>query len=372
MQVHAMLARAGIRSWLSKTSALDRYFRMPGPGWTFLDVEGSLVDIARVFDSIEYPGLEGLDALVRDENDGPVCIRCLDSAPQALDEEIGAFTLRYDLDRGTYVDPADMYRSIRKRISAIPPVASSREELRGSPEFIMDTAVLVGRYGFTVDRIESLKLDPDAPNLAAMDQRILLSLILTGDRPEEGLAFLRQCGFIDRYWPLLTPMDDTDHSKEFHPEGNVWEHTIETLRYRKTNDIVVTLALLLHDCGKPYAAAEGSHRFKNHADIGAEYARRFLRAIGFDGPTVEDVTWLIRYHMIPGALESLPRYRTRDIMRSKRFPQLLELYRCDLSSTFRGPDGYYRACRVYRSFLKHDSNPFRDSEGKKVLHMFVE
>lgn len=367
-----MLARAGVRSWLSKTSALDRYFRMPSPGWTFLDIEGSLVDIARVFDSIEYPGLEGIDALVRDEADGPVCIRCLDDEPQASDEAIGAFTLRYDLDRDTYVDPGNMYRSIRKRTSAVPTRETTGSELRAGPELIMETAVLVGRYGFTVDRSESLTLGPGAPDLAAMDQRILLSLILTGQRPDEGLAFLRQSGFIDRYWPLLTPMDDTDHSKEFHPEGNVWEHSLETFRYRKTNDIVVTLALLLHDCGKPYASAEGEHRFKNHADIGAEYARRFLQSIGFDQATIEDVTWLIRYHMIPGALESLPRFRTRDIMRSRRFPQLLELYRCDLSSTFRGPDGYYRACRVYRSFLKHDSNPFRDSEGKKVLHMFVE
>jgi poly(A) polymerase len=59
-------------------------------------------------------------------------------------------------------------------------------------------------------------------------------------------------------------------------------------------------------------------------------------------------------------------------MRSRLFPILLELYRCDLSSTFRGPDGYYRACRIYRSFLKNVSNPFRDAAGKKLVKLYVD
>jgi len=56
-------------------------------------------------------------------------------------------------------------------------------------------------------------------------------------------------------------------------------------------------------------------------------------------------------------------------MESDLFPGLLEVYRCDLSSTFRGPDGYYEACKVYRAFLKHRKNPFRSSDGKKVQHL---
>jgi poly(A) polymerase len=73
--------------------------------------------------------------------------------------------------------------------------------------------------------------------------------------------------------------------------------------------------------------------------------------------------------MLPGALKTLPVYRVERTMESELFPALLEVYRCDLSSTFRGPGGYYEACKVYRAFLKHRKNPFRSSDGKKIQRL---
>ena len=101
-------------------------------------------------------------------------------------------------------------------------------------------------------------------------------------------------------------------------------------------------------------------------------AARLLRRLGFGEGLVDDVHWLVSKHMFPGALHLLPTFRIERLMDDDRFPTLLELYRCDLESTYRGPDGYYRACRIYRSFLKHESNPFRDAEGKKVVQRYVE
>jgi poly(A) polymerase len=59
-------------------------------------------------------------------------------------------------------------------------------------------------------------------------------------------------------------------------------------------------------------------------------------------------------------------------MADERFPILLELYRCDLESTYRGPDGYYRACKIYRDYLKNEANPFRSADGKKLVRLFVD
>ncbi len=366
MQIQEQLTAAGLRVWLSRTSALDHYLRLGYPGLTFLDVDGTLVDVARAFEHVQYPGLEGLDAHVIDPEAGDVYIRCVESQERPVEEWLPPLSLRFDLERSTFEDPANMYRTIRRRAFSLQ--YSDTQSL----EVVLAAALLAGRYGFTLEHSDALKLPPQPRSLDEAEHRLLMTLILTGKQPEKGLAILKSSGFIERYWPLLAPMDDTDHSKEFHPEGNVWQHSLETFRYRKTNDLAVGLALLLHDCGKPFADSEGEHRFKDHADIGAEYARRFLRDLGFSHTLTDEVRWLIKYHMIPGAIETLPRFRTRDIMRSPRFPRLLEVYRCDLSSTFRGPDGYYRACKVYRSFLKHDANPFRDEEGKKLLHRFVD
>jgi hypothetical protein len=81
---------------------------------------------------------------------------------------------------------------------------------------------------------------------------------------------------VEALWPELIRLDEVDHTKELHPEGNGWNHTMETFRYRKpiipkqpVYDFRLSLGLLLHDVGKPLAAATGKHPFDRHAEIGA-------------------------------------------------------------------------------------------------------
>ena len=185
-----------------------------------------------------------------------------------------------------------------------------------------------------------------------MFHRTVLAATLTGPWAERGLELLFRSGYIADILPEIAQMDLIEHSKEGHPEGNVWRHSVETLRYRKSRDLTVALALLLHDSGKPQSPSNGVNKFDGHADIGARVAAKILARLGFHRETVDDVRWLVRYHMIPGALRRLPDYRRDPIMSSALFPLLLEVYRCDLSSTFRGPENYYDACTVYRRFLK--------------------
>jgi poly(A) polymerase len=186
------------------------------------------------------------------------------------------------------------------------------------------------------------------------------------------MNLLREYGFVDAYWPELAGMYGTQQSKEHHPEGDVWTHSLETFRYRRTRDLVLTLALLLHDSGKPQAVPVAGRRFDGHAEIGATLAARLLRRLQFGESAVEDVRWLVHRHMFPGALHLLPTFRTERLMADSLFPFLLELYRCDLESTFRGPTSYYRACKIYRTYLKNSSNPYRTAEGKKLVRMYVD
>jgi poly(A) polymerase len=148
------------------------------------------------------------------------------------------------------------------------------------------------------------------------------------------------------------------HGKDYHPEGNVWEHSLATLRYRKRPDVTLSLALMLHDSGKPHAEANGEKRFDGHAEIGAQLAARFLRRLGFPPSTVQSVEFLVRFHMMPPALKTLPSFRTDPILASPLFPLLLELYRADASSSYADEEGYYEACRIYKAWQRDRGNPF--------------
>lgn len=155
------------------------------------------------------------------------------------------------------------------------------------------------------------------------------------------------------------------HHKDYHPEGDGWQHTLETLKHRKGEDPLLSLALLLHDVGKPEASSTAERAFDGHAELGAQIAVQFLRRLGFPEAQVRDVCFLVRYHMMPAALKQLPLYRSERIMDSPLFPLLLELYRADMSASYWSPNGYYEACRVYRSYQKHKANPFRRNDGSK-------
>lgn len=351
MMVKEALDRAGIRRYLFRFSALDRYFRLRSP-YLHLAVEGSLIDLAKLFPDLRYPGIEGVDAELRD-GQASFYFRCVDGPEGIEAQKPEILNFLYDPEEQKYLDPKNLYPQIKGRKLDLGPGDSA----------VPDLAAVLARYPFEAPdeplRFQGSLLDP-------VSQRDLLLQILTGPYSGRGLEALMDSGFVAVHWPEIAALRDVTHSKEFHPEGDVWDHTLETFRYRKTRDLAVSLALLLHDVGKPVAPSQEGRRFDQHAEIGARIAEQFLKRLRFQSPLLENVVFLVHNHMLPGALAALPLYRTERFMSSDLFPDLLEVYRCDLSSTFRGPDGYYEACKVYRSFLKHRKNPFRKSDGKKL------
>lgn len=341
-------------------SALDRYFRLEGSPSISLLVSGSLIDLARLFPDLRYPGIEGVDAALYREGETPVYFTCAEPDENILQErqDFEVLDLLYDPFRDCFQDPRGIYPLLRR------PAVSPRPE--AGDGWIPDAAILVSRYMYGLEvRVPSYRARESAPECL----RGLLTQVLTGKNAGAGLRLLQDTGFMAAHWPELAAMRDVSHSKEYHPEGDAWDHTLETFRYRKSADLAVSLALLLHDAGKPHAESQDGRRFDKHAEIGTGIAERFLRRLEFPPSLIRDVLFLVKNHMLPGALKVLPVYRVERIMESELFPQLLEVYRCDLSSTFRGPDGYYEACKVYRAFLKHSRNPFRTSDGKKIQRL---
>jgi poly(A) polymerase len=56
---------------------------------------------------------------------------------------------------------------------------------------------------------------------------------------------------------------------------------------------------------------------------------------------------------------------------SPLFPLLLELYKCDELSSFKGPEGYFEACAAYRNHLKNVRNPWRNPEAQRLAKIYL-
>ncbi|THB67990.1 MAG: HD domain-containing protein [Spirochaetaceae bacterium] len=366
------------QTFIHAASAVQYYLVGKLPQQPFLLFNGDLSDLARCFDEVEYTAGADFDAIVT-AGSQKFMVECRDdhSTGNGLpgSNRVPDFlNWLYSPHRKVFHDVGGIYsclrdRSITGKITSPDHIthtlyAYAQLDLKFSNSLANSLLSTARQY------MESHQSSPleNSP----VSQRILLSQILDGKHSQRAIELLRKTGWIDSIWPELISMNTIGQGKAEHPEGNVWEHSLAALSFRKSYDLRLGLAVLLHDIGKPEARPEGGHRFHLHADIGAKIANRLLSRLGFPVNIIQDVTWLIKYHSIPGALTRLPTHRSGPLMEHPLFPWLLELYRCDLCATFRGPDNYYKACAVYRSFLKNNKNPFRSQDGKKLLRLLVE
>ncbi len=135
-------------------------------------------------------------------------------------------------------------------------------------------------------------------------------LLLKGVRIGKGLEFLRQTGWV-RLFPELAALIGCKQDAKWHPEGDVWNHTCLCLdafaRHRTGDDyedLVVGLAVLCHDFGKPATTRfqDGHLRSLGHDEAGVEPTLSFLRRLTREERLLREVPPLVQCHMQPFSL----------------------------------------------------------------------
>ncbi len=133
-------------------------------------------------------------------------------------------------------------------------------------------------------------------------------LLLQGRKPSLGLAFLRDCGWV-KYCPELAALIGCEQTPAWHPEGDVWNHTLlacdraaERRSGNREDDLTVACAVLCHDFGKPAVSErrpDGTISCFNHERAGVGPAREFLRRLWNREAWIESVVRLVQEHMRP-------------------------------------------------------------------------
>lgn len=142
----------------------------------------------------------------------------------------------------------------------------------------------------------------------------LKKLLLLSQHPSIGMLLLCEMGGLEFFTPL-DKLETTPQEADSHPEGSVWNHTLMALdtmaamrRGSWRDDIVLMLAVLLHDIGKPdtTVSINGVLNAPKHAEAGFELARNWLDRITEDKNLIDRILPLILYHGWPRKL-----YRSR-------------------------------------------------------------
>ncbi len=236
-------------------------------------------------------------------------------------------------------------------------------------EFALDpaTAEAIRRNAASLRRISAERI------------RVEMSrLLVESSRAGRGVRLLREVGLLGVALPEVDALAGVEQPPEFHPEGDVFEHTCRMLDFMVKPDLVLAWSALLHDVGKPGTArlAAGGDgavrwRFHGHDKAGAEVARAVLERLRFSKRQTEDIVYCVANHMRFMHVRDMRRPTLRRLLAAPTFETELELHRLDCLSS-KGDLANWEFLRREREVLRHEvSLPRALIRGEDVMALGV-
>jgi poly(A) polymerase len=193
------------------------------------------------------------------------------------------------------------------------------------------------RLDFTIEHttFEAIRsLAPAIHRISIERIRDEVSRILTEGGARRGFELLDASGLLREILPEVAALKGVEQPPEFHPEGDVWTHTLVMLDGLQEPTLELALGVLLHDVGKPATFRIADRiRFDGHVEKGVEIAHALLNRLRYPNAVIEQVEALIDNHM---RFKDVPHMRESKIKRFLRMPKFgehMELHRLDCLSS---------------------------------------
>jgi len=212
----------------------------------------------------------------------------------------------------------------------------------------------VARYasrGFAIERRTMDAIWQEAPSIhvvSAERVRDELTRILTEGGARRGFELLDETRLLVEVLPEVKRMQGVEQPPEYHPEGDVWVHTLMLLDQLPAGaSPTLAWGMLLHDVGKPATftppdptRAGDRIRFNGHVDVGVAVARTILTRLRFSNEECEQILALIKHHMQFGDVMQMKQSTLKRFLRMPRFDEHLALHRADCLSSHGKLDMY--------------------------------
>jgi tRNA nucleotidyltransferase (CCA-adding enzyme) len=230
-----------------------------------------------------------------------------------------------------YVDPYEGRKDLTaRRLRVVDPATFADDSLR-----VLRALQFTARFELEVDE-ETKTLCRGVPLHDLPAERVwgeLEKLLLQARRPSIGFALGLELGIVEKLFPELQALIGCEQEADWHPEGDVWIHTLMVIDQARTRvddldrpqRITIMLGAVCHDFGKPSTTAffDGRIRSHNHEEAGVAPTNAFLDRINvhsFDGYDVRrQVLGLVAHHLKPGMW-----YRVRDGVGDGAFRRLAQ------------------------------------------------
>lgn len=157
-----------------------------------------------------------------------------------------------------------------------------------------------------------------------------LERILTQPRASSAFRTLLDTGLLATFLPELIPTVNCEQPPQYHPEGDVFTHTLLLLDHLESPSFTLAMAALLHDIGKPATQTfEDRIRFNQHEKIGAEMTKSICKRLRLSNAETDRIAWLVAQHMRIAVAPDMRESKRKRLVREEGFQELLKLMRVD-------------------------------------------
>ena len=200
------------------------------------------------------------------------------------------------------------------------------------------------RFGYVIEAATRAAIVKRAPEILQVSQERLrdeLTKMLTEGAARRAFELLDETGLLRELLPEISSMKGVAQPPQFHPEGDVWIHTLLMLGQLPAGcSPTLAWGVLLHDVGKPPtfkppAGPNDRIRFDEHVELGTRMAEEICRRLRFSNDDIEQISLLVANHLRFKDVAQMRTSTLKRFVRLPRFEEHLELHRLDCLSSHR-------------------------------------
>jgi poly(A) polymerase len=216
------------------------------------------------------------------------------------------------------------------------------------------------RFGYSIHEQTFAAIRELAPAIHQVSRervRDEILKMLTEGHARRAFELLDQTRLLEQVLPEIKKMQGVEQPPQYHPEGDVWVHTLMLLEGLPAGcSRTLALGALLHDVGKPptFRVAPDRIRFDQHAEVGTKMAEEICHRFRLSNEETEQVLSLVANHMRFADLMRMKESTLKRFFRLPKFEEQLELHRLDCQSSHRDLSLY--------SFAKEKFHSMRDEQ----------
>ena len=262
------------------------------------------------------------------------------------------------------------------RAGIIRAIGRPEERFREDKLRMLRAVRFAARFGYAIEA-ETLRaiqlLAAEIGQVSAERLRDELTKLLTEGAARRGFELLAETRLLPHLLPEIARMQGVQQPPQFHPEGDVWIHTLLMLEGLPPGcSPTLAWGVLLHDVGKPPtftppSGPNGRFRFDRHVEVGTRMAEEICERLRFSNVDTVQIASLVANHLKFKDVPQMKRSTLKRFVRLDRFDEHMELHRLDCSSSHRNLENYEFMRRFLAETPPEEVRPIRLLTGDDLI-----